>query len=310
MKQNEKIILPIDSHIPEILKAVKNYSTIIVKASPGSGKTTRLPWALSNEIKRKIVVLEPRRLAAKLAAKRIAEENGLNLGQEIGYHFRFEKNFQEDSKVIFYTEGTFLKKFLNDPFLKDIDLVILDEFHERHLETDLALALLRDLQQKKELKIILMSATIETELQEQFQDCNSIEIEANQYPVEVKYLPNQPRIISMPLELKVKKALEETTGDTLVFLPGMREMLKTQEILNHSRQVLLLHADLSKDEQEKALLPSSDRKIILSTNIAESSITIPGITTVIDSGIQRAGWHRPHWQFRSFTALERSGRKS
>ncbi len=316
MKQNEKIILPIDSHIPEILEAVKNYSTIIVKASPGSGKTTRLPWALSQEIKRKIVVLEPRRLAAKLAAKRIAEENGLRLGEEIGYHFRFEKNFQEDSKVIFYTEGTFLKKFLNDPFLKDIDMVILDEFHERHLETDLALALLRDLQQKKELKILLMSATIETEIEEQFQNCKSIEIEAKQYPVEIKYLPNQPSIISMPLELKVKRTIDETSGDTLVFLPGMREMLKTKEVLSDFQNVLLLHADLSKDEQERALLPSNERKIILSTNIAESSLTIPGIKTVIDSGIQRESWYSPWNSLKHIhdvpvtksSAIQRSGR--
>lgn len=293
MKQNEKIILPIDSHIPEILEAVKNYSTIIVKASPGSGKTTRLPWILSQEIKQKIAVLEPRRLAAKLAARRIAEENGLILGQEIGYHFRFEKNIQKDSKVIFYTEGTFLKKFLNDPYLKDIDLVILDEFHERHLETDLALALLRDLQSKKELKIILMSATIETDMKEQFKNCICIEIEARLFPVEIKYLPNQPSILKMPLELKVKRTLEETSGDTLVFLPGMREMIKTKEVLSQSYHVLLLHADLSKEEQERALLSSSERKIILSTNIAESSLTIPGIRTVIDSGIQRESWYSP-----------------
>jgi ATP-dependent helicase HrpB len=316
MKQNEKIILPIDSHIPEILEAVKNYSTIIVKASPGSGKTTRLPWALTSQIKQKIAVLEPRRLAAKLAAKRIAEENRLNLGQEIGYHFRFEKNIQDDSKLIFYTEGTFLKKFLNDPYLKDIDLVILDEFHERHLETDLALALLRELQLKKELKIILMSATIETDIKEQFENCVTIEIEAKQHPVEIKYLPNQPSIIGLPLELKVKKTIEETSGDTLVFLPGMREMLKTKEVLSHISNVLLLHADLSKEEQDKALQTLSERKIILATNIAESSLTIPGIKTVIDSGIQRESWYSP-WNGLKYihdvpvtksSAIQRAGR--
>ncbi len=316
MKQNEKIILPIDSHIPEIIDAVKKYSTIIIKASPGSGKTTRLPWHLSKELNQKVAVLEPRRLAAKLAAQRIADENQLTLGKEIGYHFRFDKNFSNESKVIFYTEGTFLKRFIHQNSLENFDIVILDEFHERHLETDLSLGLLQDLQKNKKLKIILMSATIETEMVNLFSDSMSIEINSPMYPVEIRYLPNQPSLLNMPLELKVKKSLEETSDDTLVFLPGMREMLRTKEILGDSYNVLLLHADLSKDEQRKALLPSRERKIILSTNIAESSVTIPGIKTVIDSGIQRESWYSP-WNGLKFihdvpvtksSAIQRAGR--
>jgi len=316
MKQNEKIILPIDSHIPEIIDAVKKYSTIIIKASPGSGKTTRLPWLLSEELNQKVAVLEPRRLAAKLAAQRIADENHITLGKEIGYHFRFEKNFSIESKVIFYTEGTFLKKFIHQNSLENFEIVILDEFHERHLETDLALGLLLDLQKKKNLKIILMSATIETDMTNLFIDSKSIEISSPLYPVEIRYLPNQPSLLNMPLELKVKKSLEETSEDTLVFLPGMREMLRTKEILGSSYNVLLLHADLSRDEQQKALLPWRDRKIILSTNIAESSVTIPGVKTVIDSGIQRESWYSP-WNGLKFihdvpvtksSAIQRAGR--
>lgn len=316
MKQTDKISLPIDSHLEEILEAVKEYSTIIVKASPGSGKTTRLPWVISEELNLKVAVLEPRRLAAKLAAKRIAEENHLKLGDEIGYHFRFEKNYSEKSNVIFYTEGTFLKKFLNDHEINHFNVIIIDEFHERHLETDLALALLRSLQLKRDIKIVLMSATIETDIHKLFNHSKVIEISSIQYPVEIRYLLNQPSILNAPIEVKVKRSIDETNGDTLVFLPGMREMLKVKEILNPNFNVLLLHSELSKEEQNKALLPCKERKIILSTNIAESSVTIPGISTVIDSGIQRESWYSP-WNGLKYiqdvpvtksSAIQRAGR--
>lgn len=292
MKQN-RLPLPIDSAIPEILNAAANYSTLIVKSTPGSGKTTRLPWALARGLGKKVAVLEPRRLAAKLAANRIAEEENLTPGKEVGYHFRFEKNVSPETEVTFYTEGTFLKKFLSDPDLKDIEIVILDEFHERHLDTDLALALCMDLQRKKDLKIILMSATLDLRLEDFFRDGKSIEVEGRVFPVETQYLPNQPSILNQSLEAKVKKAVMTTTGDTLVFVPGMREMLRVKDVLKDDYDVFLLHADLSRDEQSAALNPSPERKIILATNIAESSVTIPGIKVVVDSGIQREAFFSP-----------------
>lgn len=316
MKQSDKVSLPIDSHIDEILNAIRDYSTIIVKASPGSGKTTRLPWAIAEKLSKNVVVLEPRRLAAKLAAQRIAEEEKLGLGTEVGYHFRFEKNVTPDTKLIFYTEGTFLKRFLGDKNLSGTDVVILDEFHERHLDTDLALAFLRDLQSRRNLKIVIMSATLDLELLKTFPDSKSIEINAPHFPVEISYLPNQPSILNQTLEQKVKKAVDTTEGDSLVFLPGMREMIKVQNVLDGNYDVFLLHADLSKEEQARALLSSQRRKIILATNIAESSVTIPGITVVIDSGIQREAWYSP-WNGLKFivdqkvtksSAIQRAGR--
>lgn len=319
MKQNEKLPLPIDSFLPQIIKAAQNYSTVMVKASPGSGKTTRLPWALTKAFANKIVVLEPRRLAAKLAAARIAVEEGLTLGNEVGHHFRFEKMVNTDTRLIFYTEGTFLKKFLTDPQLSSVDVVILDEFHERHLETDLALALLRELQKKRpELKIILMSATLDLKLLDNFQDTKIIEIEAPLYPVQISYLPNQPSVLNQSLETKVKKALDSLTlpdGDVLVFVPGMREMLRIKDVLA-DQDVFLLHADLSREEQDEALKSGPKRKIILATNIAESSVTIPGIRVVIDSGIQREA-HYSAWNGLKFiedrpvtksSAIQRAGR--
>lgn len=315
-----KTPLPIDPFLSEISDAVRDHSTILVKASPGSGKTTRLPWALVKNLKARVVVLEPRRIAAKLAAQRIADEENLTLGQEVGHHFRFEKNITDSTSLIFYTEGTFLKKFLSDPDLKGIDIVILDEFHERHLDTDLALALLRDLQGRRPgLKIIIMSATLDTRMLDDFPDSKTIEIEGVNYPVEISYLPNTPSVLNQSLEAKVKKAIESVLnkpGDILVFLPGMREMLRTQEALSGSFEVLLLHADLTKEEQSRALGPSSQRKIILATNIAESSVTIPGIRIVIDSGIQREAHFSP-WNGLRFiedspvtksSAIQRAGR--
>jgi ATP-dependent helicase HrpB len=318
--QTEKLTLPIDQYIPGILEAARNYSTVMVKASPGSGKTTRLPWALSQGLGKKVVVLEPRRLAAKLAAQRIADEENLTLGKEVGFHFRFEKNISDSTDLIFYTEGTFLKKFLQDGNLKDVDIVILDEFHERHLETDLALALLRELQKTRtDLKIILMSATLDLKLINAFPDSTVIEIDAKIFPVEINYLPNQPSILNQSLEQKVKKAIDsvlEAEGDILVFLPGMREMTRVQSALKGNYDVFLLHADLSREEQATALRISPRKKIILATNIAESSVTIPGVRTVIDSGIQREA-HYSAWNGLKFiqdvpvtksSAIQRAGR--
>ncbi|HXH30077.1 MAG TPA: ATP-dependent helicase C-terminal domain-containing protein [Bacteriovoracaceae bacterium] len=290
MKQSKKIPLPIDPYLDEILTSLREYSTLIVRASPGSGKTTRLPWAIFEQLGKRVTVLEPRRIAAKMAATRIAEEEGLRLGEEIGYHFRFEKNVKDTSSVIFYTEGTFLKKFSSDPLLRDTDVVILDEFHERHLETDLALALLLDLQKKRPgLKLVLMSATVDLTF---FigGGMKVIDIEARQYQVELRYLPNVPSVLNDPLELKIKKAVlsvADLPGDILVFVPGMREIQRVSQVLNGPYKICFLHGELSREEQEAALLPADVRKIILSTNIAESSVTIPGIRIVIDSGIQR-----------------------
>lgn len=287
MKQNEKTPLPIDRYLPEILEQLQKNLTLVIKAPPGSGKTTRLPWSIAKHFNKKVAVLEPRRLAAKMAAQRIAQEENINLGRDVGYQFRFEKNATDSTKVTFFTEGTFLRKFLKHSELDEFGYVILDEFHERHLETDLALAFLRSIQKLKKLKIIIMSATLDTHLLENLNESKVIEINAQTYSVEVKYLPNQPSIINSPLEVKVKNAIKASEGDTLVFLPGMKEMLKVESLLADDVEVILLHGSISKSEQEKAFKPTQRRKIILSTNIAESSLTIPGIKTVIDSGIQR-----------------------
>jgi ATP-dependent helicase HrpB len=312
--------LPIDPYLDSILKAGQNHSTLLIKASPGSGKTTRLPWAFARSLGGRVLVLEPRRLAAKLAAQRIAFEENFEIGKEVGYHFRFERKVSPETKLIFYTEGTFLRTLIHDPLLKDVAMVILDEFHERHLETDVALSALRSIQNTRpEFKIVLMSATLDTKIFDYFTDSQTIEIEAPRFPVELHYLPNQPSVLNEALEMKVKKALQKlpTSGDALVFVPGMREMLKIQSYLaDQFGEVHLLHAELSKEEQEKTLEPSGHRKIILATNIAESSVTIPGIKFVIDSGIQRQAQFSPWTGLKTLvdkpitqsSAIQRAGR--
>ena len=203
-----------------------------------------------------------------------------------------ERKLNDNTRLIFYTEGTFLKKLLFDPELEDVEAVILDEFHERHLDTDLALAYLRSVQKiNPKLKIILMSATLDIKA---FPDADLINIEAPHFPITIHHLPNQPSILNASLENKVRDAIEKSTGDTLVFLPGMREILKVKDTLSTKYgEIFILHSETDKSEQEEALLPSNKRKIILSTNIAESSITIPGIVCVIDSGIQREAQYSP-----------------
>ncbi len=294
--QYQKISLPIDEYLDEILVKVLESSTILIKASPGSGKTTRLPWFIAEKTQSKVAVLEPRRLAAKLAAERISQEEGFVCGQEVGYHFRFEKKTSSKTNLTFYTEGTFLKKITSDKDLIDIDIVILDEFHDRHLDTDMALAFLLGLQKKRKLKIILMSATLDTDLNKYLHNPAVIEIAAPRFPIELVYLANQPSILNQNLEQKIRTALEKipSLDDVLIFLPGMREIQKVQNYLgeNYGR-VFILHSETPKEEQDKALGECSSRKIILSTNLAESSITIPGIKAVIDSGIQREAHYSP-----------------
>lgn len=319
MKQ--KTPLPIDPFLQEIEELWKRHSTIIVKATPGSGKTTRLPWSIARNSLKKVVVLEPRRLPAKLAAQRIASEEELGLGEEVGYHFRFEKNHKDHSKLVFYTEGTFLRLLLSQQEKLDVGTVILDEFHERHLETDLAMAALRSLQVRyPDLKLILMSATLDNTLLDHFPDAKLIEITARQFEVKVHYLLNQPSVLREALETKVRRTIQDLpkeSGDVLVFVPGMREMLRVKDHLKKEfGDVLLLHADLSREEQEQALGPARRRKIILATNIAESSVTIPGIKVVIDSGIQREARYSPWTGLKTLedrpitqsSAIQRAGR--
>lgn len=299
--------LPIDSHLPAILKQMGETPNFVLQASPGSGKTTRLPPALLRSSlvgpNEQVWVLEPRRLAAKWAAHRIAEEMGEKAGETTGYQFRWEKAVGPKTRLLFLTEGTFLKRLTENPTLRGVKAVILDEFHERHLQTDVALACLRTLQAKArpDLKIVICSATIDVEsLVNALSPCGRLDVELPRHPVETRYVDKKGSLdaqVTLAFLEILRKG--EVNGHTLIFLPGMNEMRRAAELLQREIKspgftIHLLHGDLDRKEQDAAIQPSGTKKIILSTNIAESSLTIEGVTVVIDTGVFRQ-LHESPW---------------
>lgn len=295
--------LPIDAHLPALVASLRARANLVLVAEPGAGKTTRLPRAMleagmaqSGEI----WVLEPRRLAARMAAQRVAEELGETAGQRIGYQVRFEERASSATRVRFVTEGVLTRRLFADPELRGIGAVLLDEFHERHLQGDLALALLRRLQRTRrpELRLCAMSATLEAAPVAEFLGCEIASVPGRQFEVAIEYLDKpDPR----PLEQQVLSAArrlvrEGLDGHVLIFLPGAAEIRRAREALEaglreDNVRIEILHGDLSPQEQDRALRPSDDRKLILSTNVAESSLTIEGVRAVIDSGLARFAGH-------------------
>lgn len=295
--------LPIDLLLPEILSSLESHPNLIIEASPGSGKTTRVPPALLQSPFRaqdqEILILEPRRLAAKYSAHRIAAEMRSPIGELVGYQFRFENVSSSKTRLKFITEGMFMRLLIKNPKLNNVAAVILDEFHERHIHSDIALSYIKWLQEthRPELRIILMSATLESNPLSRYlhhldhsKDAPILRLQTPLHPVALHYLPSpMAKHLDHVVREMVQKALNETTGNLLVFLPGMAEIRRCEQSLAGISQarVYLLHGELSRDEQDQALKPGETRKIILSTNVAETSLTIPGITAVIDSGLHR-----------------------
>lgn len=291
--------------IDEILPKIPPSGNLIIEAAPGAGKTTRVPAYLLNQNKNGILVLEPRRLAARLAARRVAEELGERVGETVGYQVRFEDFTSPRTRLRFLTEGVLNRRLTADPLLSSVDTVILDEFHERHLEGDLALALLLHLQRTRraDLRVVVMSATLDAapiagHLGNADQPCPILRSEGRLFPLEVRYTPES----SLSLEDRVAQAVDSVCrdtacrsaypGDLLIFLPGLAEIRRaiaaSQSVAQrHSLACFPLAGDLSPEEQDRALAPNSLRKAIFSTNLAESSVTIPGVTIVIDSGLAR-----------------------
>ncbi len=289
--------LPIDLLVPEILISLEKHPNLILEASPGSGKTTRVPPALLRSAFRspdqEIWVLEPRRLAAKYSAQRIATEMNSSVGAEVGYQFRFETVCGPKTRLRFITEGMFMRLLAKNPRLERVAAVILDEFHERHIHSDVALGYLRWLQSshRPDLRIVLMSATLESEpLSKYLGNAPILRLKTQLHPVTLHYLPGpQAKQLDQTVREVALKALQHTAGDLLVFLPGMAEIRRCEQALSDLRQakVYILHGELARDEQDQALALGGGRKIILSTNIAETSLTLPGVTAVIDSGLHR-----------------------
>jgi ATP-dependent helicase HrpB len=222
-----KSALPVDAILPEIIDSLKRCPNLVIEAPPGAGKTTRVPPALLEVVSGEVVVLEPRRIAARLAARRIAWEIGEQVGQTVGYQVRYEEAVGPRTRLRFVTEGVLTRRLLSDPGLKGVTAVVLDEFHERHLESDLALALLKRLQRTRpDLRIVVMSATLDTDHVAQFLDsCPILRSEGQHFELSIKHLPYSPK----PLEAQLTDAVEllideEPSGDILAFLPGAAEI--------------------------------------------------------------------------------------
>lgn len=300
------LALPIDICLPEIVASLGDASSLVVEAPPGAGKTTRVPAAVLDAglaRGRDVWVLEPRRLAARMAASRVAHERGERLGGAVGYQVRFDETAGPATRLRFVTEGVLTRRLLADPTLSDIGVVVLDEFHERHLQADLALALLKRLQRtaRPDLRLVAMSATLDAApVARYLDDCPVIRSEGRLFDVAVEHLP---RPDDRPLAEQVASAVarlvgEGLDGDVLVFLPGAAEIRRARDacapIASRANLLVLpLHGDLSAAEQDRAVRPADTRKVILSTNVAETSVTIEGVVAVVDSGLARVAGHSP-----------------
>src|SRR5437762_7863344 len=270
--------LPIDAHVDEIVAHARRERFAVVVAPPGSGKTTRIPPALT-AIGRTIL-LQPRRVAARALTRRIAFERGWTIGDEVGWQIRFERRFSPRTQLLVATEGILTARLQSDPLLSDFRVVVLDEFHERSIHADVALALAKQAAESRDdLSIIVMSATIDAAAVSRYlRGARIFEIDAKRFPVEVLYRPNAV----------IRDALADTRGDVLCFLPGAREIERARvELANVDALVLPLHGQLDVDAQERALAPATRRKIILATNVAETSLTVEGVIDVIDTGLHK-----------------------
>jgi ATP-dependent helicase HrpB len=288
--------LPIDAVLPRVTDALRPHASVVLKAPTGAGKTTRVPPALLDAGFGRVLMLEPRRLAARAAARRMSDERGERLGETVGFSVRFERNYGPKTRMLVVTPGVLLRFLLDDPFLSETGVVIFDEFHERGLESDLALGMVRLIQQtvRPELRIVVMSATLAVgDVSNYLGGCPIVESEGRLFPVEIVY---EPRPESQPWPVAAARAVERllsrTDGDLLVFLPGLHEIRQTARQLEtvaaaSDLAVLPLHGDLPSEQQDAALLPQARRKIVLATNVAETSVTVEGVTAVVDTGLAR-----------------------
>jgi ATP-dependent helicase HrpB len=292
--------LPIDEILPELRATLAAGRALVLTAPPGAGKSTRVPPLLVGLSTKQVYLLQPRRLAAKALARRIAHEQGWQLGREVGFRVRFEKSGGPATRLWVMTEGSLTRQLQADPYLDGVGVVILDEFHERSLHTDLALSYLRELQRtvREDLVIVVMSATMDARPVAEFLGgCAVVESPGRMFPVITSHWQGaQDLAIGDTVARCVAQArLDPECGDILVFLAGMGEIRACQRALEGVQgvDVLPLHGSLPPEEQDRALSPGPRARIVLATNVAETSVTIPGVRTVIDSGQSRVLRHDP-----------------
>ena len=295
MRENTQF--PIAPVLPDILASLARHSRLVLEAPPGAGKTTQVPLALLDAewlASKKILVLEPRRIATRAAAEFMAAQLGEAVGETVGYRIRFEAKVCARTRVEVVTEGILTRLIQSDPELSGVGAILFDEFHERHLHGDLGAALALDVQAqlRPDLRLVIMSATLDGERIARWFDAPRISSAGRSFPVRIEYPPAKANE-DWPFHLRrvVEIALRETDGDILVFLPGRREIEHARRVLHGhaSTEIVVLHGELSLTEQHAALAPTraGTRRIVLATNVAESSVTLPGIRAVIDSGLAR-----------------------
>jgi ATP-dependent helicase HrpB len=302
--------LPIYELEPAIVAALRASGRLIVQAPTGSGKSTQIPQMLLRHgllgARGEVTVLQPRRLATRLLAKRVAEEAGTPLGEIVGYQIRLESRVSERTRIRFVTEGILLRQMSFDPALRGISAVVFDEFHERHLYGDISLARALQIQKttRPDLKIIVMSATLDAAvLRDYLAPCEVLTSQGRSFPVKIEYLPRAVDFEREPVwdvaARECARVAAETPGDLLVFMPGAYEISRTVQAVQGERTLrgfvtFPLHGELPPDAQDRAVERYDTRKIIVSTNVAETSLTIDGVTAVIDSGLARVARYDPH----------------
>ena len=279
------ISLPIDARLDEIVDRVRRSRAAVITAAPGAGKTTRVPPALL--VDGPVILLQPRRVAARAIAARIAAERNWTPGREIGWQVRFERRSSAETRLLVVTEGILTARLQGDPLLSDFTTIVLDEFHERSVHADLAIALARQAwRARDDLRIVVMSATLESQPVSAFLDgCPVIDVSGRTFPIDITYHPGRS-VADAAVDV-----LAATDGQVLCFLPGAAEIRRAVTELQHKAgggiDVVPLHGSLGADEQDAALRPSQRRRVIVATNIAETSLTVPGVTAVVDAGLQK-----------------------
>jgi ATP-dependent helicase HrpB len=286
--------LPVDPFLDHIVDELRRARAVVVTAAPGAGKTTRVPPALVPQ--GPVILLQPRRVAARTIAARIASECSWTLGREVGWQIRFDRNYSSDTRLLVVTEGILTARLQTDPLLADFRTIVLDEFHERSIHADVAIALARQAwRARDDLRLVVMSATLDSAAVSAFlDDCPIVDVPGRLHPLDISYAPGES--IGDAVQRVINATPGPTPGNVLCFLPGAAEIRRAIDEISQRTgrpDLLPLHGSLPSEDQDRALRPSDRQRVIVATNIAETSLTVPGVTAVVDTGLHKVARYDP-----------------